>query len=450
VYRLARYLLPGPAALAVGVTYVLFPPDTTRELLIHVAHVQGAITFSLLGLLLWRRAGVSRLFAYPIAGLSLLSYETAYICFLFAPLLLAGSVEFRRRLTWAAHAAGCAIVLGLVMLARTLAGGAHSRANEVMGNPSQAAFRGLTSMYLGPLTDVKAFLHAFWEGGRHVDVWAIAGTMMIAALLVVWYSRYSGRQAGPGVAAETAVGPPSTLIPLPIKILALWSASYILTLTNYPPTQIVGRITSTHTAAALPVALLVGSLYAAFAGRSRAWRTGSHILLAAGLFLTLSYNQFVQREYAKVWQVQIQFWQQVFELCPDADAGADILVTGSVDPERSEIIEANSWADFHVYRWLFGAGSNGNGPRFTHLGVLQQAVPFRLRDNGVEWMPEYWGGPYLRIDPNQLILLRSEQGRLSRVSSIDTSVGPLTTTRPIPKAGARRRFYTILRSRIGR
>jgi len=285
-----------------------------------------------------------------------------------------------------------------------------------------------------------------WPPRGRVGNW---GTMMIAAL---WLSGIHATPAvsRPGVAAETAVGPPSTLIPLPIKILALWSASYILTLTNYPPTQIVGRITSTHTAAALPVALLVGSLYAAFAGRSRAWRTGSHILLAAGLFLTLSYNQFVQREYAKVWQVQIQFWQQVFELCPDADAGADILVTGSVDPERSEIIEANSWADFHVYRWLFGAGSNGNGPRFTHLGVLQQAVPFRLRDNGVEWMPEYWGGPYLRIDPNQLILLRSEQGRLSRVSSIDTSVGPLTTTRPIPKAGARRRFYTILRSRIGR
>ncbi len=450
VNRIARQLLPGPAALAAGVTYVLFPPDTTRQLLIHVSHVQGAMTFSLLGLLLWRRAGISRLFSYPIAGLSLLSYETAYIPFLCAPLLLAGAVEFRRRLTWAAHAAGCSIVLGLVMLARALAGGAHSSAHEVLGNPSQAAFRALTSMYLGPLTDVKAFLHAFWEGGRHVDVWAIAGAMMIAALLVVWHLYYSDRRVGPGVADETAGGPQSTPIPLPIKILALWPASYVLTLVNYPPTQIAGRMTSTHTAAALPVALLAGSLYATFAGRSRAWRTASHILLVAGLFLTLSYNQFVQREYARAWQVQIHFWQQVFELCPDVDARTGILVTGGVDPEGSEIIAANSWADYHAYRWLFGAGSNGDGPRFAHLGVLQHSVPFRRGDSGVEWMPEYWGGPYMRIDSNQLILLRSEQGRLSRVSSIDTSVGLLTTTRPIPTPGARMRFYMLLRNKIGR
>jgi hypothetical protein len=450
VYRIARGLLPSAAALAAGVTYVLFPPDTTRQLLVHVSHVQGAMTFSLLGLLLWRRGGISRMLSHPVAGLSLLTYETAYICFLCAPLLLAGATEFRRRLTWAAHAAGCSVVLGLVLLARALTGGAHSQAHEALGNPSQAAFRAFTSMYIGPYTDVKAFLHAFWEGGRHLDVWAVAGGLMISTLLVVWCSHHSAGEAGPGEADETAGGQPYNFIPLQMKFLAVWSASYVLTLVNYPPTQIVGRMTSTHTAAALPVALLAGSVYAAFAGRSRVWRTASHILIVAGLFLTLSYNQFVQREYARAWQVQIHFWQQVFELCPDVDARTDILVTGGVDPEGSEIITANSWADYHACRWLFGVDSNGDSPRFGHLGVLQQALPFRRSDSGVEWMPEYWGGPYLRIDSNNLILLRSEQGRLSRISSIDTSVGPLTTTRAVPAAVTSSLFHALLRKRIGR
>jgi hypothetical protein len=141
VYRLALKLLPGAAALTAGVAYVLFPADTTRQLLIHVAHVQGAMTFSLVGLLLWRRGGVARVISYPVAGLSLLSFETAYIAFLCAPLILAGRAEFRRLFAWAVHAAGCSLVMGLVVLARVAKGGWPNGARQVLGKPTEAATR---------------------------------------------------------------------------------------------------------------------------------------------------------------------------------------------------------------------------------------------------------------------------------------------------------------------
>jgi hypothetical protein len=162
------------------------------------------------------------------------------------------------------------------------------------------------------------------------------------------------------------------------------------------------------------------------------------------LFLTLSYNQFVQREYVRMWRVQGDFWQQVIALSPDTDSLTTILVVGSVSPERSDVIQANSWADHETCLRLFGVDAAGNGPQFSHLGVLLDAVPFRRVDSGVEWKPEYWGGPYRRIDTNDLILLRSDGGRLSRVPSVDTAVGLLTTTRPFPSAGSRRRLDTFL------
>jgi hypothetical protein len=436
VYRLALKLLPGAAALTAGVAYVLFPADTTRQLLIHVAHVQGAMTFSLVGLLLWRRGGVARVISYPVAGLSLLSFETAYIAFLCAPLILAGRAEFRRLFAWAVHAAGCSLVMGLVVLARVAKGGWPNGARQVLGKPTEAATRAVTSLYLGPLTDLRAFGHALVEGGRRVDLWAIASAAVLALLLLAWHLRRP-HDAAPGPAA----GLPGLLT---VRVIALWAASYVFTLTDYPPTQLAGRLTSTHTAAALPVALLAGCVHAAIARRSRTWRRWSSMFVVAGLFLTLSYNQFVQREYVRMWRVQRDFWQQVIALSPDTDSSSTILVAGTVSPERSDIIAANSWADNETCRRLFGVDAAGNGPQFTHLGVLWDSVPFRRVDSGVEWKPQFWGGPYRKIDTNDLILLRSDYGRLSRVLSIDTPVGLLTTTRPVPSSGARRRTDTFL------
>lgn len=447
VYRLAQKLLPSAAALTAGVTYVLFPADTTRELLIHAAHVQGAMTFSLVGLLLWRRGGVARVFAYPIAGLSLLSYETAYTAFLCAPLLLADRAEFRRVFTWVIHAAGCSIVLGLVVLARAVTGGWHSAAREVLGKPTEAATRAITSLYLGPLTDLRAFGHAVMEGGRHIDVWAIAATAVLALLLRAWHLRRPHGDVDPGPATAGSPGP---LVWLAVRVIVVWSASYVFTLTNYPPTQLTGRGTSTHTAAALPVALLAGCVFAAITRRSRTWRRWSIMFVAAGLFLTLSYNQFVQREYVRMWRVQRHFWQQVIALSPDIDPLTTILVAGNVSLERSDIIQANSWADYETCLRLFGVDAAGNGPQFTHLGVLQTIVPFRRVDSGVEWKPRFWDGAYRRIDTNDLILLLSDNGRLSRVLSLDTPVGRLTTTRPFPSPDGHRRIDTFLYNLIDR
>jgi hypothetical protein len=450
VYRLARKLLPGAAALTAGVTYIVFPADTTRQLLIHAAHVQGAMTFSLVGLLLWRRGGVARVFAYPIAGLSLLSYETAYIAFLCAPLLLADPAEFRRVFTWIVHAVGCSILLGLVVLARVVTGGWHTSANEVLGKPAQAVTRAITSLYLGPLTDLRAFGHAVLVGGRHIDVWAIGAATVLVLLLLAWYSRRPDGEADLGLEESAKSGFPGSLGWLTVRVIAIWPASYVLTLINYPPTQLAGRMTSTHTAAALPVALLAGCVHAAIARRSGAWRRWSTIVVIAGLFLTLSYNQFVQREYVRMWRVQRDFWQQVMALSPDIDYSTTVLVAGNVSSEQSDVIQANSWADYETCLRLFGVDAAGNGPQFTHLGVLGGTVPFRRADSGVEWKPQYWGGPYRRIDTNDLILLRSDGGRLSRVSSIDTSVGLLTTTRPFPSPGARRQIDTFLYNLIER
>lgn len=445
VYRIAKGLFPISAALLAGVSYVLFPPDTTRPLLIHVSHVQGAMTFSLLGLLLWRRGGVLRVVSYPVAALALLSYETAFIPFLFAPLLVARTARSIRWPSLLVHLSWNLLAAGVVAMVRILT--QESRASEALSNLERTAFRSVTSLYLGPLTDIRATFRALWGGARHIDLWAAASITLFAAMFLVWQMNRAVIRGAAGAENRVRKACLSERCRY-VGILLLWPASYALTLTNYPPTQLAGRLTSTHMAAALPCALLVGSLYSYFSSRSRAWRIWSRTMLSWGFILSLSYDQFVQREYARMWKAQVDFWQQVFELCPDVDADVSILVTGGVRPDRSEVIEANSWDDYHACRWMFGYPLSSAGPHFAHLGVLSQSVPFRRGKDGTEWMPEFWGGPYRRLDSNLLILLRSENGRLLRVSSIETSMGTLVATRSIPPPSVPSNFNAILSSRL--
>src|ERR1700739_4866811 len=83
VYLLLRRWLGHWAAVLAGCFFVLLPADTTRIFLLHSAHVHTSLTFLLVALLINRTR--YWLLSYPIAGLSLLSYETAFLPFIVFP-----------------------------------------------------------------------------------------------------------------------------------------------------------------------------------------------------------------------------------------------------------------------------------------------------------------------------------------------------------------------------
>src|SRR5258708_28569266 len=146
IYLLLRKWLGHWAAILAGCLLVLIPSDTTRIFLLHSAHVHSSLTFLLIALLINR----TRFWAasYPIAGLSLLSYETAFLPFIVFPLFFADRQKKVSR--WLLHLIGCGVVLAIVFGIRLHLGDA--RANSVISGPGEMLWKMVSSLWIGPET----------------------------------------------------------------------------------------------------------------------------------------------------------------------------------------------------------------------------------------------------------------------------------------------------------
>jgi len=438
VYGIVRRLFSYPSALLAAFVYVLFPADTTKILLIHAAHVQGSMTFLLLGIFLWQSGRVWRWLSYPVLSLSLMSYESAFLPFLAVPLLWAGERKATVR-TWLFHLSLCAAIVALIAFIRLRTG--DVRAGTVVANPSDTLHMLLTSLYLGPLTSGRMLGEGAWIGIRQIGV--VGG---IAAAFLAWVV-YLLRPTV-SLAPERSAQPLAPIWPdwlarartetgrLPwwwifFAAVLMLSGSYALTLTNYPPTQEFGRMTSTHVAAGWGMALAVAALFEGArinSGKQQLWLIGIVGLWVGALLL---YQDFNQREYVRAWRIQQDFWRQVATLSPEAGPDWSIIVTGDVTRQR-RVIASNSWADFHLARELFNPDPTANTPAFAHLGVIGHLVHFENNDGNWEWNPRFWGGPPDPLDRNRLILLHSENGILHRITAIDTMAGRLESAAPLP------------------
>jgi len=425
-YRLARTWLSAPAAMATAMAYILYPSDTTKQLLIHIAHVQGAMTFLLLALLLYVNGGWARWLAYPVASLCLAAYETSFLPFLAAPLLLL-SVEVRWSWRpWLWHGLGCAALLGGIALIRM--GTGESRLAEATGNLGEALWKSFSSLYLGPWTGLRGHYLALVQGIRELGPPAFLAGSLILALFWVWLRCFARKSEtkDPRLSQKA-------LVRLAIAALLTWSLSYSLTLINYPPTQLAGRTTSTHVAAAWPVALLLGLLVEGTLRTMPKLRTGLVFLLLLTCVLLLSKGIAVQGAYVRSWDLQKAFWRQVLDLTPDAEPGCAIIVVGSLPKKGSTIIHANSWADYHACRLLFGwTRSADQQVSFGHHGILGDKLGLRLLEDGIAWTPAFWTKAEEKVPFDRLILLASDNGKLSRVRLVQVGALQLQTTRPIP------------------
>ena len=264
VYLILRRIFSFAPALAGTLVYVAFPADVTRPFLVHAAHVQGGMTFFLLGAWLWFKGGKFRFVGYPMAALSLISYETAFLPFLTLP-LLAG---YNLRSTWRGlirHLLICGGIIAAYGIIRYARG--ESRAVDALGDPLTSLGHMLTSLYLGPLTSATRLIVAPIEGLRLLDptAWVCALCILFGILTLLRLHRGEANAAP----AADASAPKSGYVYLLGCAVLIWSGSYALTLTNYPPTQTMGRLTSTHTAAAWAAAVFCAAFVSVLANTCR-------------------------------------------------------------------------------------------------------------------------------------------------------------------------------------
>jgi len=436
VFLIVRRVISEAAALIAALTYLLFPADTTKILLVHAAHVQGAMTFLLLGVWLWLKGGPARIASYPVAGLTLLAFETTFLPFLAVPLLWAADRKSTIR-TWVVHVISCTGIVALDAAIRFSR--RDARVSDAADHTGRSIYRLVTSMYIGPLTSGRSLFVSAVTGLRQLDAFAaLAGVLVVLGFVAVWREIQSRRvpvaEEAPAIWPDWLRQTAAQSCSLPwwwllLGAMLVWCGSYALTLTDYPPTQTAGRLTSTHVAAAWPASLAVAALYE---GARRRGHGGSRV--AAGLFAVwlacmAGYHHYLQREYVRAWHLQQRFWRQVMTLAPEAGPGWTVIVDG-IPGAGSPVIYSNAWSDDLVYRLIFTTGFGPNGPAFGHLGCLGRNIEFRRSGDTVEWRPQFWGGPFVRIDPSRLALLMDDHGVLRRVTELSTPIGTLVSAAP--------------------
>ena len=238
IFALVKRACSERVAFVAGATYIFFPADTSRILMTYGAHVHSSIAYALLGLLLIpsvRRRLV--VLAYPVAAISLLSYESAFLIFFFgAPAYRATRREWSWRFL-AQHCLACLLTLSLVAGVRMSKG--EGRAREAASDLGKTVYRSVSSLVIGPPVSLGSFQRA-WSLWRHgVSLTSFALFLLVAALL------------GLGLRGPREPVRKTALLWLAVSGCAIWIFGYALTLINYPPNQLAGRLSNTHMVASV-------------------------------------------------------------------------------------------------------------------------------------------------------------------------------------------------------
>jgi hypothetical protein len=418
------------AATVSTLVFVLIPADTTHSLLHTAFYVHTSMTFLLLSGNAYARGrwGLSLVFA----ALTLLTYETCFLPALVWPLLFPSETRsvWRRTLL---HGLAMGLVLVLAVSVRTAVG--EERAAGAMSD-KRAAFKKVKELATrGPKTAMRTFgTHPVWmvnillrakelgwpESAPREIGGVAAGAGLVALLGLIAAYRADRLKKLTGAASADR---------LPLWRLILAGAlmivlGYVAAL-NREPRVIVGRMSSIHIASSLGWGLLFGGLGAGLVRLLTYIRAGWLFLpvFAVYVFLLASFHVCVQREYAKAWVAQAEFWRNVAAECPDVRSGTVVLypLVRPVTP----MVHHQEWADYLVFGHLFVVPSDWSLPMFLPLGHLTWSVPpdykgynwNEVEREGDQLYLKHWGGPRPKLEPGNIILLRqTPDGRLERVT----------------------------------
>ena len=504
LYVLLARRLPRPMPVVAALMFLLFPADTTRPFLCHAHILQPSITFALVAAhLMLARRGWVRAIGYPVAGLCLVTYETAMLPLLAVPLLdlypFCDGPEgraLRRDRHEKARPSGPPL-RGHFKTAPRSNKPVLRYAEEPDFSGSDPGLRSTSDTGLpvlkGPLNGMSRFtvrrlvVHVAVltalvgvvavtraHGGEYRAVGATGSKATLLAQVAL------GSVRGPLAAAQACVRrpwqqfltlthrPTHTVLMAVVAVLsgtaiglgrqrierptvrraALFGVvavgvSYLLCFTHYPPTCEEGQSTSVHTAAALGAAALTAAVVGWGLLRSRRWT-----IAIAGVYFGLLFGHALdeQSAFATLWHERQSFWSQVLDQCPDLTDRTVILCDGTM-PQPTWYMPVNLWSDAMVPAQVY------QFPADYRLPPLLAAYP---RTPGQEWRTAVqrdgagrlvWRTPPCNCPAGQelaegnTILLRVDNaGRVVRVSgTVDVKGRPFRLRSP-PPLGTRASF----------
>lgn len=383
LYRFARQTLSQPAALVAALVFITYPIDTSRQMLMHQSDLHFGAFLLLCALNLY--AGERRLLATFVAALSLVNYESYYLPFIAAPLLV-GRFEWRRLLI---HGLTFfCFALGVLFLRRLLG---ESRAAEMLGGLNEVVGRMLAAGPIGMWNSLQAFVLRPVDALCHASAFAwtigLAGSVIIFSFLRSPATDHSTSDpTGRAALAWVAVGG-----------LVAWAGSYALGFRAdyYPPIVSIGRLTGIHAPGTCGAGLVAGVVAEAlFRSKQSFLCHTTRVFFGFAIGYAVAFGIEVQRsEYVPHWGKQLSFYRQVAELTADAKEN-DVVVIDAEGPREMLPITAGfprfgivNYSPIALGRFISTPGEWKKPPQFA---VVWNDCPTRVTAEGMALFTPPW------------------------------------------------------------
>jgi hypothetical protein len=447
LYQLLQKKLSHRAAFLAALLLVLFPLDTSRQILMHQMATVTTTTVLLCAFHLY----VTRRFvlSYLVAATLLITYESIFLPFIVAPFLLD---DQPRKLVqrFLIHTIVFVAIVGIVFGSRALLG--ESRALETSSHLADEIPKMVWSCIASPALGiwaiiarpVDALMHSRGEG---CIVALLAGLTTFFLLRALWGKGETSDSAPGDVGVLGAAGvfprdsaPRRTVWLILCGGMISWVIVYALDFRPdyYPPGITIGRLSAMHGiagfGAALVVAAMVSLLIDLVPQRLRIGIDIGGALFVAGL---AAFGFHIQdTEYVASWQQQRDFWLGLVPLIQDAQPNDNIVL--QIEYRRHGLIpytQGFTADEMTVY-------PNLAFPYFVDFpGDRQQSPTFHgyadytkiIEENGetIIQSPFFSPARFAHIHGNNLILLRAQDGMIHRVQGEVTLGGHTMFARPM-------------------
>ena len=464
IFCILRLITADVIAFTGALTYIVFPADTTRILLIHSLGIQSGLMFTLIAGLLYLKN--MKAYAYLVSIMALLTYETTWLPFVLMP-LLKGNISRQWLVSWLKHALILGLILAVVIAIRMSMG--ETRVVNVADADSFTLFvKSVSLLFIGPLVSGLTFLIRPYTAIVDGTPFSWFMIVIMAVFLFGVFKKVTARASSfdESAAGETVVTGPAWMqltagsqvqdgIRMIVVGLAMWMSVYALSYSHWPAFEIAGRLTSVHIAASIPTAIIVAGVVCLLVNffRTARQRTVLFSIVSVYLALLAGFHIVVQNDYVRSWQYTKVYWQKILKLVPDISPGTQVFIMKVGDFPRSTYVENHSWADYMLLGRIYDIDTRDSA-LLPKVNVISSAniKSFKVEDGKLvrfSKRPKPGGGTETVtevLDPAKLVfLLYKEDGTMIRLRH-SVTLGRLRI--PLPPPGKKTDFPPTLLYRL--
>jgi hypothetical protein len=420
LYQLLLRKLSKRAAFLGALLLVLFPLDTSRQILMHQMATVATITVLLCAFHLY--ASHRFILSYLVAATLLLTYESIYLPFIVAPFFLEDQPgKLVKRLI--VHAITFGAIVGIVFGARAFIG--EQRAVETTSHLSEEIPKIIWSCVANPALGiwaivtrpVDALMHSRAEG----YIVAVSAGLTTFFVLHRWRENATADLPGRRITGWLIF----------CAGVIAWVIAYVLDFRPdyYPPGVTIGRLSAIHGIAGFGVALVLAAIVWLWADPLRqpysiVFEIGSSLFIG-GL---AAFGFHIQAtEYVASWQQQRDFWLGLVPLIQDARPDDKIVL--QIEYRRHGLIpytqgftadEMTVYPNLAFPYFVDFTADPKRPPTFHGYADYTKVT----EENGEAIIHSPWFSParFAHVRGDNLLLLRAKDGMIRRVAG-EVSLG---------------------------